>query len=94
MRVVIPAVLVVTFASPAYPDEAAAWAGMGTTSCTAYAQAYKQDPVRLEDLYFVWAQGFMSGLNTRHVPSHEETDLLSKTFPSQAQERFIQRYCD
>lgn len=37
--------------------------GLGVHSCAEFAKSYAANPVVTEDLYFTWAQGFMSGLN-------------------------------
>ena len=37
--------------------------GLGMHSCSEFARSYAANPSVTEDLYFTWAQGFMSGLN-------------------------------
>lgn len=38
--------------------------GLGTSACGQFAKFYAQSPIQTEDVYFQWALGFMSGLNT------------------------------
>ena len=68
-------------------------AGAGASTCAQFAQAYATSPDGAEPLYFTWAQGFMSGLNTsaiaRKTPSK---DLASE--PVAEQEAAIRDYCD
>jgi hypothetical protein len=37
--------------------------GDGMDSCAVFAQEYAANPDAAENVYFTWAQGFMSGLN-------------------------------
>jgi hypothetical protein len=37
--------------------------GVGTHSCAEFAKLYTSNPSVAEDIFFTWAQGFMSGLN-------------------------------
>ena len=69
--------------------EKAAWSGSGTMSCAEVTGALQQHPGD-ENLFFSWAQGFMSGLNT-DLLKHGETDLNS--LPVDAQKQFVRSYC-
>jgi hypothetical protein len=97
MRVVILAAFLLAFVAGAH-GQPMGWAGPGVNSCAVYAQDYKHFPADMGNFYFFWAQGFMSGLNSGHYRSRGDTsgdtDLASKSFPNQAQEDFIRRYCD
>jgi hypothetical protein len=42
----------------AYPVQ-----GLGATSCGAFAKMYQGDPDGTENMFFMWAQGFMSSWN-------------------------------
>ena len=58
--------LVVAFLSlstTAWGAEKAAWGGPGLMSCEEFGKAYRKSPDN-ENLFFSWAMGFMSGLNT------------------------------
>lgn len=37
--------------------------GLGMKSCGQFTKSYADNPQITEDLYFTWAEGFMSGLN-------------------------------
>jgi hypothetical protein len=37
--------------------------GAGSSTCADYTQEYRRDPDTANNLYFSWAQGFMSGQN-------------------------------
>jgi hypothetical protein len=69
--------------------EKAGWSGAGTMSCADVAAALQQHPED-ENLFFSWAQGFMSGLNT-DLLKRGETDLNG--LPLDAQKQFIRSYC-
>jgi len=69
--------------------ETAGWSGAGTMSCGEVMGALQQRPED-ENLFFSWAQGFMSGLNTELL-KRGETDLNG--LPLDAQKQFIRSYC-
>jgi hypothetical protein len=50
-----------TISSACHAD--AIMSGAGTFTCGKFASDYAKHPEIVEDLYFAWAQGFMSGLN-------------------------------
>lgn len=37
--------------------------GLGKESCAKFGELYKLNPTQAEDLFFTWAQGFISGLD-------------------------------
>jgi hypothetical protein len=94
VRVVIPAILSLLVAMPPPAHGTIALAGAGAISCAVYGQDFKRDPLDFGNFFFSWAQGFMSGLNTRHFGTHDTTDLQPASYPPDAQERFIEGYCD
>ena len=69
--------------------EKAGWSGAGTMPCADVTTALQQHPED-ENLFFSWAQGFMSGLNT-DLLKRGETDLNG--LPLDAQKQFIRSYC-
>jgi hypothetical protein len=69
--------------------EKAGWSGAGTMSCGEVTAALQQHPED-ENLFFSWAQGFMSGLNTELL-KRGETDLNGRSLDTQKQ--FISSYC-
>lgn len=67
--------------------------GMGTATCAEYAQEYRKAPKQIEMLFFSWAQGYLSGINTGHIADHKPTaDLAS--ISTDDQESRIRSYCD
>ena len=76
-------------------EKATAVAGAGGTTCAVFASRYKENIEKVENVYFTWAQGFMSGLNTGLIASHSETpDLHPNDFDTEDQQRYIRHYCD
>jgi hypothetical protein len=69
--------------------EKAGWLGPGTVSCPEFVEACRQNS-KDETLFFSWALGFMSGLNTELL-QHGETNLNG--LPIGAQKEFIRSYC-
>lgn len=69
--------------------EKAGWSGSGTIGCAEVTDAIQQHPED-ENLFFSWAQGFMSGLNT-DLLKHGETDLNGLSL--EAQKQFVKSYC-
>jgi hypothetical protein len=55
--------LIVFAPSISIADEQGQSYGLGSNSCAEFARSYAADPSVTDDLYFTWAQGFMSGLN-------------------------------
>jgi len=65
--------------------------GVGTTSCSQYAQLYKADPKVTEQVFAAWAQGFMTGFNFSTVREHHFRDMSAKTV--EAQNAHVRLYC-
>jgi hypothetical protein len=73
------------------PGEKAGWIGPGTVSCAEFRQAYNNDPKNAENLFFSWALGFMSGLNTELL-ERGETDL--NAMPMAKQKELVRTWCE
>jgi hypothetical protein len=71
--------------------EKAGWIGPGTVSCAEFGKAYHENPKAAENLFFSWALGFMSGLNTELL-QHGETNLNELSM--EAQKQLVRSYCD
>lgn len=56
-------VLIAVMGRPVTAAETGQGYGLGMHSCAEFARAYAANPTVTEDLYFTWAQGFMSGMN-------------------------------
>jgi hypothetical protein len=67
--------------------------GYGINSCATFGQGYKKHPEIAEELYFGWAQGFMSGLNIgAHATGHRSKDVTASS--DDAQKRSIRDRCN
>jgi hypothetical protein len=71
--------------------ERAAWIGPGTVSCADFGQACRDDRKGAENLFFSWAQGFMSGLNTELL-ERGEADLNKLSVAEQKE--LLRSYCE
>jgi hypothetical protein len=78
-----------SFSSLSYGAEKSAWQGPGTVSCAEFGKACQRSPEN-ETLFFSWALGFMSGLNTDLLPNRA-TDLHG--LPMETQKEAIRTYC-
>jgi hypothetical protein len=78
-----------SFSSLSSGAEKSAWQGPGTVSCEEFGKAYRRSSEN-ETLFFSWALGFMSGLNTDLLPNRE-TDL--RALPMETQKQAIRTYC-
>ena len=80
-------------AYPAFGDQA--WKGAGTSTCTEFVADFKLDPNTFENVYYQWALGFMSGLNTaRATQVRPIVDLNAKDRGPQWQMRYLKQFCD
>jgi len=70
----------------------AAVVGVGTLTCSQYANEYRSDPKRAETIFMSWAQGYMSGQNMARGSAEKTVNLFIK--PAQEQTRFLNSYCD
>ena len=77
--------------NPATPDERQLiMAGAGAHSCGKFIANMELDEI-FHDLYFFWAQGFLSGLNFKYFLNQESaTDLADHD----ALQLWLENYCD
>jgi hypothetical protein len=69
--------------------------GVGTSTCTQFANLYKSDAQYWEAQFFAWAQGFMSGNNFAQVSDNQPYTYLNLgSLDTKAQQASIRRYCD
>jgi HdeA/HdeB family len=65
--------------------------GAGSSTCADYVQAYRSDPDSANDLYFGWAQGYMSGQNV----AHDKKPMRNlNALPISTQLDFLKRFCE
>jgi hypothetical protein len=62
--------------------------GAGYMTCAEFGAKYKEDPGHFGDLFFAWAQGFLSGLASAGL----RVDVTLKNIDEQ--ESFLRDYCD
>ena len=89
MKRIALALAFLSFSAASLAAEKAAWQGPGTVSCAEFGKAFREDP-KNESLFFSWALGFMSGLNT-DLLQHGETNLNG--LPIKTQKQAIKTYC-
>jgi hypothetical protein len=83
--------LILTLPPAAQAASTAMAMGKGVSTCAKFAQDYQRD-VGIEDVYFVWAQGFMAGINATANVAHLPTkDLNGSSTLDQRQN--IREYC-
>jgi hypothetical protein len=92
MRTVAVAVLVVIVTGEASAQQPeAGMMGAGSSTCADYTQAYRRDPGSANDMYFSWAQGFMSGQNV----AHDNNPMRNlNALPIKTQLDYLRRFCD
>jgi hypothetical protein len=67
--------------------------GAGLSPCSQYLRLHRQDP-SMVDAYFVWAQGYLSGLNDRYVGGEgTPANLQPLNLSTDEQKAFLDRYC-
>jgi hypothetical protein len=67
--------------------------GWGTSTCAQFANLYRSDPEFVEEHLFIWAQGFMSGLNVALQGDTGLTKNLGSMSTAQ-QQGAIRAYCN
>jgi hypothetical protein len=67
--------------------------GVGLRSCAEFAKDYSLVGERAEDVYFTWAQGFMSGLNLDAVANRRPYRLINGNDMA-TQKIQIRSYCE
>jgi hypothetical protein len=67
--------------------------GAGTQTCTAFANWYRKDASLAENVYFAWAQGFMSALNIARLNNGTESkNLIAMSIDQEM--RYLRTYCN
>lgn len=84
---------IVTTSAPLRSDQAIT-TGAGTQTCAVFVAHYKGNVPFLENFYFSWAQGYMSGLNvaTGNETGNYKPADLNAIVPA-TQLRFIRDFC-
>jgi hypothetical protein len=66
--------------------------GMGAASCAEFLQQVRENP-DMENIYFTWAQGLMSGWNTRGLADKRTILNLALITPDQQQAQ-VREFCE
>jgi hypothetical protein len=77
--------------TPAFAEGEMALRGVGTSTCGQFSKIYAGDPERMETLFFSWAQGYWSALNSNLLAQRRYRELAGST---DAQEAALRSYCD
>src|SRR5260370_18938745 len=80
-------VLTITFITPI--ADAASAEGVGVRPCEYFMQVYKADPAN-DELWFSWAQGFLSGMNIARL---NDTPGMFKRMSMEEQKDHIRSFC-
>ena len=86
------ALLTLLAASPALAQNYPVAVGPGLSPCREYLHLHHEDP-SMVDAYFVWAEGYLSGLNDQYVTSGGPTNLLPPNLSTEEQKSFLDRFC-
>src|SRR5690606_12429635 len=89
----VAALLLATTPPAGSAEQTAATMGLGVTTCGEFAKAYQINPADAEFVYFSWAQGYMSGLNTVVYGLTGKVIDLS-AMPTSDQQSAIRQYCN
>jgi|SRR3974390_3207730 len=94
MRVIAPAIMsLLVFATAAFGQQQQMWSGAGAASCGQSAQRVRAPGIlgeQAREIFFSWAQGFMSGLNS--PLSNRDANLVGRS--TDEQEHIIDFYCN
>jgi hypothetical protein len=67
--------------------------GAGILTCRQFANMYRGHPELTENVFFTWAQGFMTGVNYAKIAAHGKSANLG-AMTTAKQKRYIRSYCD
>ena len=68
--------------------------GLGVRSCAKFAQDFKENPETWEAIYYVWAEGYMTGFNiARSSFLGQDIDLNRYDRSEQWRRESIREYC-
>jgi hypothetical protein len=92
-RAAIPICALMALAATSVRADEITSMGFGVTSCGAYAHDFKERGKMAQEMYFIWAQGYLSGFNSSGLYREGRSRNLSAITPDQQQTR-IDIFCD
>ena len=92
MRLLLAVCFVVVLGGNARAEQFVETRGFGDVPCATYAEVYRkyQDEGEVNNKYFSWALGFISGINVMQESFF--VDLGAKT--EDEMKRYLRQYCD
>ena len=92
-RIVVVGIAIVCASAAAAEEPTLKW-GLGVRSCAKFAQDFKENPELWETLYYVWAEGYMTGSNIVRISSQGKNfDLNPYNRSEQWRRGSIREYC-
>jgi hypothetical protein len=93
MRGISPLIALVFLATTASAqDRQGGMMGAGSAACSEYTQQYASEPDTANNVYYSWAQGYMSGQNIERSSQKKPMRNLA-ALPIATQLDFLRRYC-
>jgi hypothetical protein len=88
-------IAVLLFASPrlSAQEEWAMW-GLGVHTCAEFTEQYQHGPNDVEQLYFLWAQGYMSATNIFRATFLKMPWIDYKAIPTDVQKKYLRSFCE
>ena len=74
-------------------DEWAMW-GPGVHKCAEFTEQYQHGPNDVEQLYFLWAQGYMSATNIARATLLKLPWIDYKSIPADLQKKYLRTFCE
>ncbi len=67
--------------------------GPGASTCAQFAESYRTDPIMTENMYFSWAEGMMSGMNTV-MGIQKRVTVIFSVKSIEEQKAYLRNFCD
>jgi hypothetical protein len=91
-QAIYAAITIAVLTTPARADEVA-FLGAGTHTCAEFGRFYQLSPLDSENVFFSWAEGFMSGLNAAEIHATGNSKNLG-TMSLESEKQFLRSYCN
>ena len=94
MKRILTLALLASLSSSATADESEGQAfGIGMDSCAEFVKNYGAQPALVENTYYIWAEGFWSGMNLHATAASQPARRLASIDMRSAKVE-IRAYCD